>query len=95
MGAVAQTDHIGAGRVETKRLADDWIELKLFDANGEFEAIMELKPTYHGRWIEALLSTQAEIAADEASGEPERCSVLEFPGSRILTQALALLLLVA
>lgn len=90
MGAVVQTERSG-GRVEVERLADDWVQIKLFDAHGELEAITELRPTYHARYAEALLTVQSEIAADEASSVPARSRVLRFPA---IAQALLLLLLV-
>jgi hypothetical protein len=66
--------------IERKLLADGWMEIRLLDDNGELEAIMELKPTHHGAYAEALLRTQAEIR-DRETGPPCACRVIAFPSA--------------
>lgn len=87
MGPAINTERAAIGRVETKRLADDWIEIRLFDADDQLEAIMELRPTYHDRYAAALLIAQAEIRETESQSSPR--SVIPFPIRAV--QVLALL----
>ena len=91
MGVAIDSERATVGRVETKRLADDWIEIRLFDADGELQAITELKPAYHALFSAHLLAAQSEAAALEAS-EPREGRVLMFPPP-VVVQVLSLLLL--
>lgn len=65
--------------VRTKKLADDWIEIRIFDdETGELRSVHELSPTYHVLVLAYLLA--AHDAVRELESSPPLCdSVLAFP----------------